>query len=108
MQHLRTLFQSAENIAAQNPEQARRYVAIAWRIVQRTRVRLPWTLRHRFCHRCGAYFRPGVNSRIRTRRFGRVSGMVITCLECGYHRKVIWTRGISSNKAKRREHLVQN
>jgi hypothetical protein len=32
-----------------------------------------------------------------------MSSVGITCLECGYHRKVVWARGITSFKKKRRE-----
>lgn len=71
---------------------ARRYVGLAWRIVVRTRVRLPRRLKWRFCRRCGALFLPGKNCRVRLRRVGRRSSLVVTCLECGYRRKMVWVR----------------
>ncbi|MDO8056842.1 MAG: ribonuclease P [Candidatus Hermodarchaeota archaeon] len=91
-QHLRSLFDAAEAVASTDPALARRYVQTARRIVMRTRVRLPRELRHRYCHRCEQFFRPGVNARMRTRTAGRQGSVVITCLSCGYRRKVLWTR----------------
>ena len=74
---------------------ARRYVELAWRIVVRTRVRLPRGFKWRFCRRCGALFLPGKNCRVRLRRVGRRSSLVVTCLECGYRRRMVWVRGRS-------------
>jgi ribonuclease P protein subunit RPR2 len=92
VKHLRSLFQNAEAVAAQDPALAKRYVQMARRIVMRTRVRLPADLRHRYCHRCENYFRPGENARIRLRTAGRNVSLVITCLVCGHRRKFIWDR----------------
>jgi ribonuclease P protein subunit RPR2 len=90
VRHLRNLFQRAEAVASEDPALAQRYVQSARRIVMRTRVRLPPELRHRYCHRCENYLRPGVNARIRLRSTGRSKSVVITCLTCGYRRKVVW------------------
>ncbi|MFX1299475.1 MAG: ribonuclease P protein component 4 [Promethearchaeota archaeon] len=92
MNHLQTLFRQAEEVAPHDPALAQRYVQMARRIVIRTRIRLPPDLRHRYCHRCEHYLRPGVNSRIRLRTTGRSGSTVITCLSCGYRRKIIWKR----------------
>ncbi|MFX0169984.1 MAG: ribonuclease P protein component 4 [Candidatus Hodarchaeota archaeon] len=92
MQHLRNLVQFAEEVAPKDPKLARRYVQMARRIVMRTRVRLPREWRHRYCHRCDQFLRPGINARVRTRTAGRNGSVVITCLSCGYRRKVLWTR----------------
>jgi ribonuclease P protein subunit RPR2 len=90
VQHLRNLFQRAEEVAAEDPVLAQRYVQSARRIVMRTRVRIPREFRHRYCHRCENYLRPGVNARVRLRNAGRSKSVVITCLTCGYRRKVVW------------------
>ncbi len=92
MKHLRNLFQMAETVAPQDPALAQRYIQTARRIVMRTRVRLPADLRIRYCHRCENYLRPGINSRFRLRTAGRNSSIVLTCLSCGYRRKIVWNR----------------
>jgi ribonuclease P protein subunit RPR2 len=89
---LRNLYKLAEEVAVDDGELARRYVLVARRIVLRTRVRLPYELRHRSCHRCGVFFRPGVNVRVRLRSRGRQSSLVLTCLVCGFRRKIVWRR----------------
>ena len=90
LQHLRNLFLRAEAVAATDPTLAQRYVQSARRIMMRTRVRIPREFRHRYCHRCENYLRPGVNARIRLRNTGRSKSVIITCLTCGNRRKVIW------------------
>ncbi|MFX1492340.1 MAG: ribonuclease P protein component 4 [Promethearchaeota archaeon] len=92
VKHLRSLFQHAEAVVGQDPALAKRYVQMARRIVMRTRVRLPADLRHRYCHRCENFLRPGRNARVRLRTAGRNGSLVITCLVCGYRRKLIWNR----------------
>lgn len=89
---IRNLFRLAEEVARDDEELSRRYVLMARRIVMRARVRLPRELRFRCCHRCGVFFRPGVNSRVRLRRRGRASSLVVTCLVCGFQRKIMWRR----------------
>ncbi len=92
LKHLTNLFQQAEKVATQNPTLAQRYVQMARHIVLRTRVRLPPTLQHRYCHRCEKFLQPGINARVRLRSAGRNGTMVITCLSCGYRRKLVWKR----------------
>ncbi|MFX1563533.1 MAG: ribonuclease P protein component 4 [Promethearchaeota archaeon] len=90
---LRSLYRLAEEVVQQDGEMARRYVLMARRIVARTRVRLPHELSYRACHRCGVFFRPGVNARVRIRCRGQGSSLIITCLACGFRRKFVWQRG---------------
>ncbi|MFX1565783.1 MAG: ribonuclease P protein component 4 [Promethearchaeota archaeon] len=99
VQHLRTLFERAEAVAPQDPALAQRYVQSARRIMMRTRVRLPQELRHRYCHRCEHYFRPGINARVRLRNAGRNKSLVITCLSCGNRRKLLWNQTRGTNHA---------
>lgn len=100
-QHLRILFQKAEEVAPQDPTLAKRYIQSARRIVMRTRVRLPPELRHRFCHRCETFLRPGYNARIRLRNAGRIKSVVITCLTCGNRRKILWKANRGTNHANK-------
>lgn len=57
---------------------ADRYVHLARRIAMKVNLRLPSSLKRKFCKSCGVYLRPGVNCRVRTRN-GRV---VYYCFSC--------------------------
>jgi ribonuclease P protein subunit RPR2 len=61
-----------------------RYVGLARRIGMRYNVRLPPTLRERYCRRCSAYWVEGRTVRTRIRGIRRVQ----TCLRCGAVRRV--------------------
>lgn len=85
------LIELAEGIKGTKPALAKHYVQMAQRIVMRTRVRLPDEFRYRFCRRCATPFQFGVNSRVRLRRAGRNSSLIVTC-SCGHRSKLVWKR----------------
>lgn len=91
MQQLQRLFDLAE-LAVEQSDAAlgRHYLDVARRMVLRTRVRLPRELRLRYCRRCGQLFHAGKTSRVRVRSQGQTRYLVITCLACGFRRKVAW------------------
>jgi RNase P subunit RPR2 len=60
---------------------SRRYVELAQKISERTKVRLPTEMKRYLCKRCGIALVPGTNARVRLH--ARNSGLVITCLSCG-------------------------
>ncbi len=68
--------------AASHPELAKRAVQMARRIQTRCKVRMPESLRYRYCKHCGAYW-SSKTVRIRT-HLGKV---VFTCLECKHIRR---------------------
>ncbi|MFX1474011.1 MAG: ribonuclease P [Promethearchaeota archaeon] len=88
---LKLLIELAEDVKETNPELAKHYVRLVQRIVKRTRVRLPDGFRYRFCRRCATPFHFGVNSRVRLRRVGRYSSLIVTC-SCGHRSKLVWKR----------------
>ncbi len=57
---------------------ADRYVDLARKISMKVNLRLPSSIKRRFCKSCGTYFRPGVNCRVRTRE-GKV---IYYCFNC--------------------------
>ncbi|MFH0752711.1 MAG: ribonuclease P [archaeon] len=57
---------------------ADRYVTLARKISMKVNLRLPSSLKRKFCRNCGTYFRPGVNCRVRTRN-GKI---VYYCFNC--------------------------
>lgn len=82
-ERIEILFREAEALHGIDPSLSDRCVAIARRIAEKHRVRIPRQLRRRFCRRCGAFLVPGVSSRVRIYR-GRV---IVTCLRCGNIRR---------------------
>ena len=65
-----------------------RYVLLARKIAMKVNLRLPITLKRKFCKHCGSYFRPGSNVRIRTRN-GKI---VYYCFECKKTYRVPFTK----------------
>lgn len=68
------------------PDRAKRYVALAKLIGQRTKVRMPDGAM--FCDRCDMPLKAGRNCRVRVTS-GRIRR---TCLECGDVRRMPYTR----------------
>ncbi|KUO40551.1 MAG: hypothetical protein APZ16_05040 [Candidatus Hadarchaeum yellowstonense] len=83
------LFELAEETFGKNPELADRYVRAAWKLKTRYNLRLPRSLRMRFCRKCLSYWRPGVSSRVRVKS-GRI---IITCLRCGRVKRLPYGTG---------------
>ncbi len=65
-------------LAAEDTEKADRYVALARKISMKVNLRLPSSLKRKFCKNCGTFFRPGTNCRIRTRN----SRLICYCFKC--------------------------
>ncbi|MDH7593234.1 MAG: ribonuclease P [Methanomicrobiales archaeon] len=82
-ERIEILFREAEELFGIDPSLSDRCVALARRIAEKHRARIPRLLRRRFCRRCGAFLVPGVNSRVRIHR-GRV---IVTCFRCGNVRR---------------------
>lgn len=60
---------------------SRRYVGLARKISERTKVRIPGEIKKYLCKGCGIALVPGHNARVRL--YARNSGVVISCLSCG-------------------------
>jgi ribonuclease P protein subunit RPR2 len=65
---------------------ARRYVELARRIGMRAQVSIPRQYKRMICKSCGTFLLPGFNCRVRTRSDGGTK-IVITCLDCGGHKR---------------------
>jgi len=79
-ERIERLFELAEKAFEKHPELADRYVKLAWKIATRYNIRLPATLKRKFCRKCLSFLRPGISCRVRIR-----SGCVTTaCLRCGH------------------------
>lgn len=79
MERIALLFDSAEREFRRRPDRSRRYVELALRIAMRYNVRLPASLKRRFCKECHMYLAHGAGCRT------RVSGgsRIVTCSHCG-------------------------
>ncbi|HOW05511.1 ribonuclease P protein component 4 [Methanospirillum hungatei] len=93
MERISILFSQAESFFSWNQEYSHHCVRSARLIAMKERVRIPPWLRRRYCRRCNAYLVPGVTGRVRIYR-GRV---IITCLTCGWHRRIPTTRSTNTN-----------
>ena len=76
------LLSKAQEIKFEDYELARRYVELARKIAMRYRVRVPKNLRL-YCKKCGYPYR---HDRLRVRI--SKSRVIITCLNCGFIRRV--------------------
>lgn len=81
------LLDFAGEIFDRRPKLAHRYAELAWKIKTRYNLRLPQRLKRKFCRKCQSFWVPGKTCRVRLRSSGPPH-LVVTCLECGYERKV--------------------
>ena len=79
------LIRQARETVERNESLSRRYVDLARRISQRTKVQVPREAKRYLCKNCGIIMVPGRNARVRL--YARTGGIVITCLSCGVFRR---------------------
>jgi ribonuclease P protein subunit RPR2 len=82
------LFELAKKTIKKTPKRAQRYVKLARQISMHYQVRIPIKYRKMICKDCKTFILPGVNCRVRTRSL-REPHLVITCLYCGYHTRIL-------------------
>jgi ribonuclease P protein subunit RPR2 len=80
------LLELADEAFRERPELSHRYAELAWKLKTRYRLRLPPRLKRKICRKCRAFWVPGATCRVRTR--AKREHVVITCLRCGYQRRV--------------------
>ena len=81
-ERIHILLNLAQEMALKDESLSRRYVALARKISQRTKVKIPREMKKYLCKSCGIALIPGQNTKIRLH--ARRTGIVITCLSCGY------------------------
>ncbi len=79
-ERIEILLEHAREMVGKNEDLSRRYVDLARRISERTKVRIPGELKRFLCRGCGIALVPGRNAKVRLH--ARNSGVVITCLSC--------------------------
>ncbi len=83
LERIKILLERAQRMKNEDYELARRYVELARRIATRYRVRIPKELKTTFCKKCLYPYR---SDRVRVRV--RKSRVIITCLNCGYEKRI--------------------
>jgi ribonuclease P protein subunit RPR2 len=99
-EHIQALFELADEVYHTDPERSHRYVEIARTISMRTRTRMPYYFKRRYCKNCHHFLVYGKNCRVRTKNMK----LVITCLDCGHITRVPFVREkktITENKKKK-------
>jgi len=86
VERIERLFELAERVFEKHPELADRYVKLAWKIATRYNIRLPATLKRKFCRKCLSFLRPGVSCRVRV----KPSYVIVTCLRCGRQVRLLY------------------
>ena len=85
LERMDELFSEAFNEFKNHPKRSNRYVGIALRLSAKSGVRIPKKHRRSYCRKCKSYLSSGTNSKIRTRK----GKLVISCLVCGNHRRIV-------------------
>ncbi len=81
------LMEFARRHAVERPELAREAGNLVLRICGKARIRLPKTYRRLICRKCGTPFYIPGSFRVRVRS-GRSTHIVITCVTCGYIKRI--------------------
>jgi len=87
VQRIEKLLQLAIETYNRDPELSRKYVELAVRVKKKANVRLKKNLKLLYCKKCFTPLIPGVTSRVRIRQ-NRFSHITITCLNCGYVKRI--------------------
>jgi len=95
-QRIDHLFSLAIRTAHSRPDLSDRYVAMALKLSERTRVRLPRRWRYFVCRSCKRFLYPGTTARVRIQQ-RRSPHAVVTCLRCGEMKRYL-LKGESKSK----------
>jgi ribonuclease P protein subunit RPR2 len=90
-ERMEILLHLAMKTVRKDPKLTRRYVELARRIGMRSQVTIPREYKRMICKNCGILLVPGFNCRVRTRPDGGTR-VVITCLDCGCHKRYPTTK----------------
>ncbi len=69
---------------SEHPERSKDYAQLIKRIGMRCNVKIPSEVREKFCKKCFAFLKPGVNAEVRVKE----KGLVVKCRECGAFKKI--------------------
>ena len=86
-ERVKRLLDLSSSVFEKRPELAHRYVELAWRIKTKYNLKLSDSSKTKFCRKCRTFWVSGETCRVRLRSEGS-SRLVITCLNCGYERRI--------------------
>jgi ribonuclease P protein subunit RPR2 len=90
LQRMRILYDlSVEAVRKGDKELARRYISLIIELAGKSRTRPPRYIRRGYCRRCRIPLIPGLTARYRIVSEGKGSRLVITCIECGWRRRLM-------------------
>ncbi len=95
LERIYRLFELAEH-NFETKEFSKRYIQLALRIAKRYNVRLPLELKLKFCKNCHSILKIGKNAKLRISK----TMFKLTCLECGFTRKIRANKGRVERKAQ--------
>lgn len=72
------LFKEAGDVFRQNPSLADKYIKTARRIAMKYKIKLPSSLKRKFCRHCNSFLMPGINSRVRIHKHR----LIYYCQKC--------------------------
>lgn len=82
-ERIEILFKLMEDMKGENYDLARKYVELARKIAMKYRVKIPKEYKLKFCKKCLYPYKEG-KFRVRIAK----SRVIITCLNCGYTKRV--------------------
>ena len=84
-QRIKWLYQLAlEETKKEKYDAARSYTKLMFRIAEKSRIRIPRTIKRNICKQCGIPLIPGLTLNIRIRSEGKGSHIVAKCKLCGW------------------------
>jgi ribonuclease P protein subunit RPR2 len=87
-QRIDTLFEQAVAVSKTNPKLATEYIKAAQKVAMSARFSLPPKYKRRICKHCDTLLTAGFNCRVRIQQ-KRDPHIVATCLNCGYHLRIL-------------------
>jgi len=87
VERIEKLLNFATLVYNEKPKLAHRYAELAWNIKTRYNLELASELKNKLCRKCQSFWLPGETCRVRLRS-SRSPRIVITCLNCGYKKRI--------------------
>ncbi|MAE42466.1 ribonuclease P [Candidatus Woesearchaeota archaeon] len=88
LERITILFSEAKKIFKEEPKLADKYIKLARKISMKYKVKIPSTLKRRYCKHCHKYLVPGTNVRVRTHK----GHMVYYCLSCKHIMRFVYKK----------------
>jgi len=100
-EHLKELFQLADEQFSTDQARAQRYIQLARTIQMKYKIRMPTELKRKYCKHCHHYIRSGTNGRIRIRE----KTLIIYCEHCKKYTRIPFKKNntVKSTTKKKQE-----